>query len=106
MRYKLVLKVFAESETTGESVELCPGGLIEEHPSMDALLMSLQVACEQGWGAVSAEQLSDFYTRLEHEAGAVTRVLNHREQVGAPGSEGKGKNARQKCASLCEASVR
>jgi len=57
MRCKLVLSVFAESEASGETVELCPGGLVEEHPSMESLIMSLDVACEQGWGAASQEQL-------------------------------------------------
>ncbi len=95
MRYKLVLSVFAESDTMGEAVELCPGGLAEEYSSIDSLFVDLRGACDHGWEGVSAEDLSDFYTRLEHEADAVARILDKREQATPTGAECKGKKSRK-----------
>jgi len=106
MRYKIVLRVFAESDTTGESVELCPGGLVEEHRCVEFLCGNLHAICEQGWGELSQEQLTEFHSRLGHEADAVARILDKREQAKVAGPGGNGTKSRRKAASQSKANVR
>ncbi|QDU21804.1 hypothetical protein [Urbifossiella limnaea] len=106
MRCKLVLSIFAESNVTGESVELCPGVLVEEQDSAEHLFGNLNALCEQGWGDMSQKRMRDFFTRLHHEYDAIKRLFEHREQARTPSAEGKEKTVRRKAASAAQPSER
>lgn len=96
MYYKLVLKVFAESEATQESVELCPGGIAWEIEGVPLLYINLSAITDQGWGEMSEEEIGDFLTRIRYEAEAVARLLDTREQAVAAGPASKRKKSKRK----------
>lgn len=96
MRYKLVLKVFAESEATQESVELNPGGIVWQNDIIPELCHNLHVLTEQGWGEMSEEEIFDFRRGIRHEAEAVARLLEQREQAVASEPATKRKKSKRK----------
>lgn len=96
MYYKLVLKVFAESEATQESVELCPGGIAWEIEGVPLLYINLSAITDQGWGEMSEEEIVDFRIGIRHEAEAVARLLEQREQAMASDPATKRKKPKRK----------
>jgi hypothetical protein len=76
---------------TGESVELCPGELVESHATVDELVTNVDALTQQGWGGREWHELGDVHTQLYYEAVAVTRVLERRERGHAAAARGDGR---------------